>query len=116
MFVLLGSVPSLLLLSLAFCPIDSASSPDVFTATISNMPCSLFLVLGRKGRRENGPKLRKKKSLVECSTKKKVFVNNALVINDDTGHIFNLTLDVNARKTKLIKGNLIEDPQGYYTD
>ena len=111
MFVLLGSVPSLLLLSLAFCPIDSASSPDVFTATISNMPCSLFLVLGR-----NGPKLRKKKSLVECSTKKKVFVNNALVINDDTGHTFNLTLDVNARKTKLIKGNLIEDPQGYYTD
>ena len=92
-----------------------AALPDVFTATISGMECTLFLVMGR------GQDVREEKSEVECFTSHSVEVESTLVINDITSHIFNLTLKVKASavtkgsnivKAKLIKGALLPNPEG----
>jgi len=101
-------------LSLFSPPIDAAALPDAFTATISGMDCSLYLVMGK------GRNVRKRKSEVECFTTHSVEVESALVINDITAHIFNITLRVesnevkqqsNLVKAKIIKGRLLPNPE-----
>ena len=100
---------------LVLSPRDVAALPDVFTATISGMECTLFLVMGK------GQDVREEKSEVECFTSHSVEVESTLVINDITSHIFNLTLKVKASavtkgsnivKAKLIKGALLPNPEG----
>ena len=102
-------------LSLFSPPMDAAALSDVFTATISGMDCSLYLVMGK------GQNVRKRKSEVECFTTHSVEVESALVINDITSHIFNITLRVEADavtkesnlvKAKFIKGRLLPNPEG----
>ena len=102
-------------LSLFSPPIDAAALPDAFTATISGMDCSLYLVMGK------GRNVRKRKSEVECFTTHSVEVESTLVINDITAHIFNITLRVesnevkqqsNLVKAKIIRGTLLPNPEG----
>ena len=113
------SKSSLLVFSLSLFspPVDAAALPDVFTATISGMDCSLYIVMGK------GQNVRKRKSQVECFTTKSVDVEYALVINDITAHIFNITLKVEANavtqeselvKAKLIKARLLHNPEGSF--
>ena len=89
--------------------------PDVFTATISGMDCNLYLELGKY------QDVLKEKSEVECFTSHSVEVESALVINDITAHIFNITLRVesnevkqqsNLVKAKIIRGTLLPNPEG----
>ena len=65
--------------------------------------------------------MRKRESKVECFTTHSVEVESALVINDITAHIFNITLRVeadavtkesNVVKAKFIKGKLLPNPEG----
>jgi len=64
--------------------------------------------------------VRKRESKVECFTTHSVEVESALVINDITAHIFNITLRVEADavtkesnlvKAKFIKGRLLPNPE-----
>ena len=100
---------------LVLSPRDVAALPDVFTATISGMECTLFLVMGR------GQDVREEKSEVECFTSRSFKAESALVINDITSHIFKLTLKLEANavtkesnpvRVKLIKGVLLPNPEG----
>ena len=61
---------------------------------------------------EGGTKVNIEKSLVECVTGKKVTVDSAVVINDNTDHIFELQLVAKKKNTKLIKGRLLSAPNG----
>merc|ERR1711887_461302 len=79
---------------------------EVFTAEISGIRCSLYLVMNRKGLF-----VKKKKSTVECITNQTMAVNGAFVINSNTDHIFKLSLIAKVnKKAKLIKGQRFPNP------
>ena len=78
---------------------------EVFTAEISGMPCSLVLVTQRG-------KFYQKKSSVQCITNQTVHVPSAVVINDNTDHVFELKLKAKKNNTNLIKGLLLPTPTG----
>jgi hypothetical protein len=78
---------------------------EVFTVEMYGMPCSLVLVTQRG-------KLYEKKSSVQCITNKTVNVPSAVVINDDTDHVFELKLKAKKKITTLIKGLLLPTPTG----
>ena len=102
-----GTIPFAfsLLCSLFLGPILVDSMSEVFTAEISGMPCSLVLVTQRG-------KLYQKKSSLQCITNQTVHVPSAVVINDDTDHVFELKLRAKSKNTKLIKGVLLPTPTG----
>ena len=83
--------------------IDAMS--EVFTAEIYGMPCSLVLVTQRG-------KFYKKTSSVQCITNQTVHVPSAVVINDDTDHVFELKIKAKKENTNLIKGLLLPTPTG----
>ena len=94
-----------LMCSLFLGPILGDAISEVFTAEISGMPCSLSLVTQRG-------KLYEKKSSVQCITNQTVHVPSAVVINDDTDHVFELKIKAKKENTNLIKGLLLPTPTG----
>jgi len=81
-------------------PLKVAASPEIFSAVISGMPCSLSLTL------EAG-KVDIAESSVQCITNQAVSVESGKVVNDDTDHIFQLKLTADSEKTKLISASVL---------
>jgi len=81
-------------------PLKVAASPEIFSAVISGMPCSLSLTL------EAG-KVDIAESSVQCITNQAVSVESGKVVNDDTDHIFQLKLTADSEMTKLISASVL---------
>lgn len=81
-------------------PLKVAASPEIFSAVISDLPCSLSLTL-------KAGKVDIAKSSVQCITNQAVSVESVKVVNDDTDHIFQLKLTADSKKTKLISASVL---------
>ena len=82
-----------------------AALPEVFSAVISDMPCSLSLT-------SEALKVDMAKSSVQCITNHAVSLESVIVINDDTDHIFELKLTADSEETKLINASVLPTPKG----